>query len=64
MAGQCDLAVEKRFVGDDVVPHAMRFGNTDLPLDEAVKDIIDSEEEFTLPNLDLLEQIGAPKRTW
>jgi len=62
--GKYDLAVEKRFVGDDVVPHSMKFSNSDLSLDEAVKDILDSGEGFTLPNVDLLKQIGSPKSAW
>jgi|TergutMp193P3_1026864.scaffolds.fasta_scaffold179348_1 hypothetical protein len=64
MAGKYDLAGEKRFVGDDVVSHSMRFSNSDLSLDEAVKDFLDSGEAFTLPNLDLLEHIGSPKSAW
>lgn len=35
-------------------PVEMKFKNGDISLDEAVKDIIDSNEEFTLPNVDLL----------
>jgi hypothetical protein len=64
MAGKYDLAGEKHFVGDDVLPHSMRFSNSDLSLDEAVNDILDSGEAFTLPNLDLLERIGSPKTAW
>jgi len=53
-----------RFVGENVAPHDLRFANSDLSLDEAVKDILESQEDFTLPNLDILKHIGAPKGTW
>jgi hypothetical protein len=32
----------------------MKFANGDISLDEAVQDILDSGEEFTVPNIDLL----------
>jgi len=37
----------------------MKLCNGDVLLDDAVADIINSEEEFTLPNVDLLLQAVA-----
>jgi hypothetical protein len=51
--------VEKRAVGESVAPHDFKFANSDISLDEAVADIADSGEEFSLPNLDVLKHVGA-----